>query len=1031
LSGPSGSSATIETTGGDIDIFGAGTGLPFTISKMPNSGETTLNLNGGNVALSALGTALTIEGGVTVASDKNILVSLTGSTFNNQGTLSLSNGGSLSINADTQSTIVNMGVIAINGGSMSVSSASDIVINDTIAMTGAGNLNISTREGSNADIVINANIGGGASTNLTADGSGNIVQNGGVISGTTISLTSGSGNIGSEGQNITTNATSLTANTTATGSVYITNNGSVDVGNSSAGETFQLTAVGNIKTLGIVSANNVVLQAAPGSGGGVFADPDILGMTSITIRADGNGTITQLPGIRLVASTIILESQDGDIGTSTASIKTVADTLIVRTGAAASAYVSEMDNVALEASSVGQTFRLRAKGDITVVGNVSANDVRLITTSPTGAIIVAAAATGISNVTLRTKDSGNVVIDQTGNIATSNGSVLIRANDLKLDGTINAGTGQVTLRANGNKAMALADVADANGNDAVFDVNASELSRITAGTLVIGDKQNTAGLVIQDNMNVSGTGAGNFDLTFRSGGNYTATSISINLGDRSLDVSVDGSISSGTVSANLGDIKLAGDNGIILAGDLTTTGNVTLNTATDGNGGIALQANVTSGSNLKLIAHGSGAITQTAGTLTANNLHLTADSGNIGESSQPLNTNATKLLANTLGSVYVNEFDDLVLGNSSAGGSFSVIAGGAITANNILTQNGSILVSAGAGTLTIGGDSVIFANEGNLHLQNRNTTSGAIVIGKDSILGANSASDTSLGNVYITIGDIPTAPTAGAPPSKVTVIIANGGQAYFDSTGITAQGAQSTVDVNGRTVLFETGGLGASSIKLKGDVNISAGSSLEPIAFIHNTPSPTQATTSNKYSMPIWLKNGNTKIAEELPGQLRMSHGEILVSPSADCHIMAGKYILHLTKDVICSIQFENDVLIVRNLHERHSRSAYIYVSGHSAEIPLGRELIIGNSGASVKKTLNMKEQPRRKLNPLLNHEGSYFVTSEISPIYLMRNSHLIAKVINQNTAQERSIRAKLVKTAACLMSLPSNRENFKKMSMD
>jgi hypothetical protein len=918
-----------------------------------------------------------------------------------------------------------MGAIAINGGNLNVSSASDIVINDTIAMTGAGSLNISTSAGSNADIVVNANIGGGASTNLNANGSGNIVQNGGVISGASVSLTSGGGNIGTEGQNITTNATSLTANTTATGSVYITNNGSVDVGNSSAGETFQLTAVGNIKTLGIVSANNVVLQAAPGSGGSVFADPDIIGTTSITIRADGAGTITQLPGIRLVAATVILESQDGDIGTSTTSIKTVADTLIVRTGAAASAYVSEMDSVALEASSVGQTFRLRANGDITVVGNVSANDVRLVSTSSTGAIVIAAIITGTSTVTLRAKDSGNVFIDQAGSVTTNNGSVSIRANDLKLDGTINSGTGQVTLRANGNKTMALADVADANGNDAVFDVNASELSKITAGTLVIGDKLNTAGLVIQDNMNVSGTGAGDFDLTFRNGGNYTATGILINLGDRSLDVSVDGNVSSGTISANLGDIKLAGGNGITVAGDLTTTGNVTLNTSTDGNGGIALQANVTSGGNLKLTTHGSGAITQTTGILTANNLHLTADNGNIGDSSQPLNINATKLFANTTGSVHVNEFDDLILGNSTAGGSFSVVAGGAITVNNVLTQSGSILVSAGAGTLTVGGQSIIFANEGNLHLQNRNTTSGAIVIGKDSILGANSASDTSLGNVYITIGDIPSSPTTGTTPAKVTVINANGGQAYFDTTGITAQGVQNTVNANGRTVLFETGELGASSIKLKGDVSISAGSPLESIAFVHHVPTEREiggsdSKTNRQFSMNLWTKDMATEVVEESEGYLRLTKGEILIAPSRACTVHVGKHVIRAAEGVICSVQLRSNVLLVRNLHDKRAGSLSINIDHKKMNLGAGTEILIADTKSAIAQALNCNQVGRRKLHKF-EQDGLLIVTAEFSHISAMKNSRLLAKIMNSVSDKDKNVKASLIKITACLMSIQSN----------
>jgi hypothetical protein len=442
---------------------------------------------------------------------------------------------------------------------------------------------------------------------------------------------------------------------------------------------------------------------------------------------------------------------------------------------------------------------------------------------------------------------------------------------------------------------------------------------------------------------------------------------------------------------------------------------------------------VTSGGNLKLTAHGTGAITQIAGTLTANNLHLTADNGNIGESNQPLNTNATKLFANTLGSVHINEFDDLVIGNSSSGGNFSVIAGGAITVNNILTQNGSILVSAGAGALTVGGQSVIFANEGNLHLQNRNTTSGAIVIGKDSILGANSASETSLGNVYITIGDIPSSPAAGTPPSKVTVITANGGQAYFDTTGITAQGAQSTVNVNDRTVLFETGGLGAGSIKLKGDVNISAGSSLEPIAFLHNKPMAGIKNMGSicpaSLSTNSWVKDHQAQVVEDTAGNLKLIEGEIVVVSNRTQRIYAGKYVIKITDGVICEVQLKHNILIVKNLHDKHNGSMSVIYGNKTIKISTGQELIIGETKHAIASTLNNDQIARRNVH-LFVQDNQYVVTSEFSLLSEMKHSRLIAKIVSLKSGSDQNFKANLIKTAACLMSLSGGKEPYKKQNL-
>jgi hypothetical protein len=408
-------------------------------------------------------------------------------------------------------------------------------------------------------------------------------------------------------------------------------------------------------------------------------------------------------------------------------------------------------------------------------------------------------------------------------------------------------------------------------------------------------------------------------------------------------------------------------------------------------------------------------------------LHLTADNGNIGSSNQSLNTNTTKLFADTLGSVHVNEFDDLVMGNSSAGGSFSVVAGGAVTVNNVLTQNGSILVSAGAGTLTVGGQSVIFANEGNLHLQNRNTTSGAIVIGKDSILGANSASDTSLGNVFITIGDIPSSPTAGTAPAKVTVINANGGQAYFDTSGITAQGAQSTVNVNDRTVLFETGGLGAGSIKLKGDVNITAGSPLEPIAFSRSSNSYKPVTEAPlQYSTLLWTLNKDTEITESSIGCFDLINGEVLFAPSSTCRLFVGEFEFICAKGVICTVRHDGHTTVLRNLHEDNSNSIIANTpNGSSLSLGIGKELILSNSLPNIKKSIAQENIGLRNTCIIPVTSEIKAIIAEFSIISLMNKSQLITKIFREKSPVEAKLRAKLVKTAACLMSVHMGKTAF------
>jgi hypothetical protein len=509
----------------------------------------------------------------------------------------------------------------------------------------------------------------------------------------------------------------------------------------------------------------------------------------------------------------------------------------------------------------------------------------------------------------------------------------------------------------------VADTADGNSNDATFDINSSELQNITAGTIIIGTLTNIESLTVLNNIDVSSIGSDNFNLTLKSGGN------------------------------------------------------------------IALQGNITTSGNITFTSDGSGTISQTAGLLSGNHLTFTSGSGDIGSISHPLETAATKVTANTSGSVYIHEQDGLILGNSSAGGNFSVLAEGAITTHDIITLNGSILVSAGSGTLLVAGTSIIFANEGNVHIQNRNTTSGAIVIGVDSIIGAYSESNTSLGNVYITIGEIPSSPTTGTAPSRISVNNVNAGHVYFDTTGITAQGATSTINVDGRTVLFETGGLGANSIKLKGDVTITAGTPYDPIAFTRNTPqassTPQINSKQNKaFSIPLWTKNKLVEISEDQPGNFRLTKGEILLAPQNKCTIYADRYTVTLNKGTICTIQVIGDTIIVRNLHEERLETISIALAGHTLKLGAGRELIVGQSKTAVKNLMKDDQIGRRHVQNNYNL-NAYLVNSEISPISVMRNSALLAKIINGKATAEMSVRNRLVKTAACLMSLTAGKGAF------
>src|SRR5262249_52961531 len=129
----------------------------------------------------------------------------------------------------------------------------------------------------NGSILLNKNVIGTTSVNLTANGTGNISQTYGTVQSPIVAFASGTGSIGTQTSLINTIASTLSANTAGTGTVYVNNTGAVSLLGSTAGGAFYLLNNGNITVNGAVSGNTVTLISQPGNG-------------SITLNASVSGS---------------------------------------------------------------------------------------------------------------------------------------------------------------------------------------------------------------------------------------------------------------------------------------------------------------------------------------------------------------------------------------------------------------------------------------------------------------------------------------------------------------------------------------------------------------------------------------------------------------------------------------------------------------------------------------------------------------------------------------------------------------------
>jgi hypothetical protein len=639
--------------------------------EVAGAGAATFNLSTAEMANITAGTlqvgTTTQAGGFTVAGGIDVsgagpagvynLVFENGGSYTGTGfTITL---GSKDLTVTALGTANTGTVTSSAGGDITFTAGGLLTVDGDLTTTGAGVTSLSTSLGSGASIALDNNVGGGAITNVDADGAGNITQAASkLVSGTSVNLTSGSGDIGGVGTEIQTQATNLTVNTFMLGEAYVNNAASgINLGLSN-GNTLVVTAGGTITTTALVSGDFITLEANSGSGGGITLGDDVDGSDSVTLNADGAGNIDG-NGNNILTTTLDMNSGSGNIGTALDPILTNADFVTTSTTGEVHVVITGSTQIG---PADGSVLSFSATDGITTGGAIVATDTLTIkTTANDGSITISNDASGVNGVTIQTNGTGNFTVDSAATVSSSAADVSIEANDVDLSaGFVTAGN-TVTLFPNGTKSIT---VGSAGGT---FNVLQADLNVITATTLEIGKLTVGGNLTIGGAVSIS---ALTYDMHLHNGGNYIGTGQTITTGVRDLHVEAVGTINTGSVTATSGEIFFESLGTLTLDGNATTTGAATLQTTVASNADVALGANLGGGTTTTINVHGTGNITRTAGSLNGATVSLDAEDGNIGGVlvANRINTQADQLLLDSEGgNVFVINTGDVVIGSGSAG----------------------------------------------------------------------------------------------------------------------------------------------------------------------------------------------------------------------------------------------------------------------------------------------------------------------------------------------------------------------------
>ncbi|MBX9696243.1 MAG: hypothetical protein K2Z81_27900, partial [Cyanobacteria bacterium] len=313
--------------GGLVNITNSGSAPINFLAASPNAVSGTVAGTVINVTAGSLGTVAgtingtgdgttTFQNGALSGSDINLTAHASATVSGTIGTATtqviVNPANSLTFAASTASDNAGDAFITdISAGNMTLNATpGSFGRNLSYSKVNGGNINIGTGLSSAKNGTITIGVSGAAPGSITNTSGTNVITSttGAVVLSTT------NGSIGSVAGNAILTATdTLTANATV-GEVSISNNGSLDLNASSAGQdqTFQLVTTNN-------GSINVV--------GNVSVTDSGANTSRINMTAGGSGNITRTGGFSLSAFRVNLASGTGNIGTLTTAINTTASQL--------------------------------------------------------------------------------------------------------------------------------------------------------------------------------------------------------------------------------------------------------------------------------------------------------------------------------------------------------------------------------------------------------------------------------------------------------------------------------------------------------------------------------------------------------------------------------------------------------------------------------------------------------------------------------------------------------------------------------
>lgn len=1128
----------VQTAGGSI-IFTPGSGSTLIFSKTSGD-ESILNLQTGGSGLVQTNTDAntTLNASITLSTDSNVEMNVNGgnvATIN--GTITTSKlDANLLIQSSTALTLAGTGALAVTGGGFQYITVQAQGAN-TLSVTGSLTYNADA----NAFVQLQSTAAGGSvsfnnNTTQTVNGSayGQVIAPDITFVGNA-TINNSNGYFDLTGDQL---ATTITIGNNRTVTLNM-DSGIAFIG-SYAAQPLIITKVAgtNNSTLRV---NGEVQTFANGADTTIDTRVILSSGSNITVNTDGgalnvNGSITS----SATDGNITISSRNGSLsmgGTPTGSISVTgggnASILVLVQGAAT--------NLAIDSS---YTFNPGTSGTVNIIADQMTFGAGTTTTISNGNLayfgqsVTFGSGTAISaanTVGLYASGGGNalsiIAPDSSSATISAAGGVNIQGTSLSFGKS--AGAGLTTLNLNNGNVY----IQSANGDTSIstnftlqsdrsitmqingnhnFALEGTIRSTQNAGTINIsGNGALTLSGTTAGTVQITGSGANSISVIGYDAGLNVNNSITLDAGatgqafigaaTNTMTVATDKSITFANQTA--GNVQAAT---LLLSGNNTITGTKTTGTS------INIFSPNPSPFTWNLQASTSSSIVSSGGAINVFSPKNITVGINGGTPSSTATLNFTGAPVTFTANEGTTVISSRVTINSQNDITFNVNQATIGANGQINTSLGSITLIAATGTINIGNNVTMYANEGNLTIQNTNATGGSIDIASGANLTGYTTGNPALGFVNIVIGPIPSMPVVGSVPANVTVNESGGGVVYFGTNSINAAAPNNTINAKGRNVVFSTGEQGPGAITLGGNVTITADPPLasdtasqntnqinfatlvpatstlnanssritssvipfdvspassvgalvagdtlnNPLADYSNDNSSAkpedyrkyygddvysnfdpevspyqpisyspgiehsnlrQATEKNEiYTLQISGTSikciGGAKVLVDEPGLINVVHGDVLVAANKGNTIVhSGNATVTMDASTIVYISQEGNSLKVRNLYETGGDALRVVVEGKLFHVGVGHEVIISEN-ESVSKESRHDNVGRRHIKSVAADCHSHIATCEFSLLSLIETSKVLKQIFRSDDADDKSIEARLIKMAACLM---------------